>query len=277
MGAPTRHRGIRDRPRPALGDGVRGGRRGRAGLGRRRGPVSRPHRPAGDDGCGGRARELLAHPRGRPGRSVQRDLRRSRSRVRTGGRPGRGRGTVHGDLEPRLHPGSDRREAPVRRAPPREERGHRLVPGARGGGAPERGQRLRDGPAPAVAGGGGVPVGPHARPGQPRRRVPEDHRRTRPGHRVPDRGRGPAGERGTRLHPAADAAPDGLARPSARDRARRDGSDHRRRGGDVRRRVRVAPGQRGVRSTGGGVRGGTVRGHAPARARPVRRREGESP
>ena len=121
--------------------------------------------------------------------------------------------------------------APVRRAPPREERRHRLVAGARGGGAPGRGQRLRDGPAPAVAGGGGVPVGAHARPGQPRRRVPEDHRRTRPGHRVPDRGRGPAGERGTRLHPAADATPDGLARPSARDRARRDGSDHRRRGG----------------------------------------------
>ena len=51
------------------------------------------------------ARQLLAHGHPRTGRAVQRDLRRPRLGLRPRRRPGRRRGPVPGDLEPRLHAG----------------------------------------------------------------------------------------------------------------------------------------------------------------------------
>ena len=61
--------------------------------------------------------------------------------------------------------------------------------------------------------------GKTARRGPARRRVAQDHGRARPGHDVPHRRRRAAVERGPRVHPAPDAAPRGLARPTAGHRA----------------------------------------------------------
>ncbi len=202
MGARAGDGGLRDRPRPPLGHGVRDGRGGGRRLGRRRGARAGADRPARHAGRERRARELLAHAHGRAGRPVQRDLRRPGSEVRTGGWSGRRRGTVHGDLEPGLHPGPGRPRAAGHRPAPREERRHRLVARARRDDPPGCRERLRDGPAPPDPRGRRVDVGEDPRRRPDRRHLAEGDRRARSSHDVPDRGRRPALQRGARLHPA---------------------------------------------------------------------------
>ncbi len=71
-----------------------------------------------------------------PGRALLGDLLRPRPRARSRGRPGRRRGPLPGDLEPRLHAGRARRAVPEERAPadrqPAEEE-HRHRHGRRAG------------------------------------------------------------------------------------------------------------------------------------------------
>ena len=66
---------------------------------------------AGADPAPRAAGQLLAHGHPRPGRAVQRDLRRPRFGVRARRRPDRRRGPVPGDLEPGLHAGGARRRS----------------------------------------------------------------------------------------------------------------------------------------------------------------------
>ncbi len=87
-----------------------------------------------------------------PGRALLGDLLRPRPGVRPRGRPGRRRGPLPGDLEPRLHAGRARRaelaevRAPADRRAAEEEHRHRH--GHRAGRLPAagRGERLRDRP-----------------------------------------------------------------------------------------------------------------------------------
>ena len=69
----------------------------------------------------------------------------------------------------------------------------------------------------------------------------------------------------------------GLARAAPGDRARRDRSDHRRRGRAFGGRVSGAQAERGVHPAGGGVRGGALRRDAPPGTGAVRGREGAAP
>ena len=69
VGARADHRGVRHRPRPAVGHGLRRRRRGGRGLGRPGGHRARAHRASRQARRGRRARELLAHPRRRARRA----------------------------------------------------------------------------------------------------------------------------------------------------------------------------------------------------------------
>ena len=152
---------LRDRPRPAVGHGVRGRRGGES----RRGSTASVSRPSGSCAAAGRRRGASRRTTGgptppdRPGPAA-RSSWIAALEVRARGRSRRGRGAVHGDLEPRVHPGPGRRaSAGGRRAPRRRTstRGRRLErvatvlqgvdnvfetdllrPDARGGGAPRR-------------------------------------------------------------------------------------------------------------------------------------------
>ena len=94
---PGRRRRARLRPGHDLGHRLPRRRRGR----RRSGSRSRACPTSGSSVAAGG--QLLVHRRARPGRPVLGDLRRPRPRVRRGRRPGRRRGPVPRDLEPRLH------------------------------------------------------------------------------------------------------------------------------------------------------------------------------
>ena len=214
MGARARHRGLWDRPRPAVGDGVRGRRRGEAVWNDAGHPAraNRPPRPA----------KVSSRTTGGP---TQPDppvrARRSSStaaRIRPRRRAGRRRGPLHGDLEPRVHAGPGRRGPGGPRRAPGEEHRYGVEPRARRHAAAGSGQRLRDRPVRPVAGGGESLSGKHHGHDERDDVSLKVDRGARPGDDVPDRGRGPAGQRRTRLHPAPDAPPGGHALPAARHR-----------------------------------------------------------
>ncbi len=95
---------------------------------------------------------------------------------------------------------------------PGEERRHRLEPRARRHGAAGRRQRVRDRPAAPAPRGRRVAVGPDARTPTSATDVSlEGDRRARAGDHLPDRRRGPALQRGSRLHPSPDAPAGRLA------------------------------------------------------------------
>ena len=110
--------------------------------------------PAGAHPAPRRQGQLLVHGRARARRPVLGDLLRPRPGVRPRGRPGRRRGPLPGDLEPRLHAGRARRACSPRttsRLGDAAEEEHRHRHGRRAGRVPAAGrrQRLRDRPAPA--------------------------------------------------------------------------------------------------------------------------------
>ena len=149
-----RGRPLRPRPGEAVGQRLRGRRRGRGALARA------DRHPQGADRPARPARQLLAHGHSRPGRTLQRDLRRPRPRVRTRRRPDGRRGPLLGDLEPRLHRVRARRGAEQgrlrhRRTAAEEERRHGHGPGADRQRPAGRRQPLRDRPGPAGARPGG--------------------------------------------------------------------------------------------------------------------------
>ena len=150
----------------------------------------------------------------------------------------------------------DARSRSSRRCPARTST--RVLARARRHGAAGRRQRVRDRPVPPHPRGGRAAVGQAPRRGPRRRRVPQDRRRARPGHHVPDRRRGAAVERGARLHPATHAAPRRLPRSASRHRGRRARPHHHDGDRRVRRRLPRASRERGVRAAGGRLRGGAV-------------------
>ena len=105
------------------------------------------------------------------------------------------------------------------RRPPQEEHRHGRVGRACRDGAAGQGELLRDRSVRPVARGGAIPVGPALRRRREARRRDQDRRRARAGHGVPGGRRGPAVERGARVHPSADAAARGLrVAPAGRER-----------------------------------------------------------
>ena len=222
----------------------------------------------------GRAGQLLAHARGRTGRSVLGDLRGPRTQLRSGRRPRRRRGPVHGDLEPGLHPGSGGRGAAGDRSASLQEHRHGVVAGTRRRAPAGRRQRVRDGSPAADARGGRVALGPDARRRPAGRRVPQGHRRARARDDVPDRGRRAALERRPRVHPAPHASPRRHAREAAGHRGIGHDAHDRRGGGAIRRHLPRAPRERGVRPPGGRLGGGALLGHLAPGPRAVRGGEG---
>ena len=213
-GLRARHRGLRHRRGPAVGHGVRDRRRG-GGIWRTSGS-RRPDRAARQGG------QLLVDPRGGPGGPVQRDLRGPRARS-TGPTAGPTvdeerfieiwnlvfmQDEVDGDAE-------------VVRELPAKNIDTGSGARARGDGAAGRRQRFETDLFRPLARGRPSRSRAGARRGRARRRLAQGHRGARPRHDLPDRRRGPAVERGPRLHPAPDAPPRGLPRPAARHRGRR--------------------------------------------------------
>jgi hypothetical protein len=94
---PSRTGGYGLRPGPAVGDGLPRRRRGRDIWAADR------RRPAGAHPAPRHGRQLLVDGRPRPVRAVLGDLLRPRPELRRRGRPGRRRGPLPRDLEPRLH------------------------------------------------------------------------------------------------------------------------------------------------------------------------------
>ena len=161
--------------------------------------------------------QLLVDARGRALRARARDLRRPRARARARGRARRRRGAVHGDLEPRVHAGPGRRRRARRAASCRR----RTSTPARRSSAWRWCCRASDNVfetdlmRPLLEVAESLSGRTHGAR-RARRRLAAGDRRARPRHDVPDRRRGPAVERGARLHPAPDAPAGGLARAAAR-------------------------------------------------------------
>ncbi len=93
--------------------------------------------------------QLLVHRPARPGRSLLGDLRRPRTGLRQGRRPGRRRGPVPRGVEPRLHavrdrPGPQQGGLPRPRRAAEHEHRHRHGPGAGGAAAAGRREPVRD-------------------------------------------------------------------------------------------------------------------------------------
>ena len=216
---PQARRRLRPRPEPDLGDRLPRRRRGRR-------PVAQAHRPARRAHPAARRQgQLLGHGRARSRRPVLGDLLRPRPGVRPRGRPGRRRGPLHRDLEPRLHAGRPRRAEPQARAPAdrraaEEEHRHRHGRRARRDDPAGRRERLRDRPgAPGHRPRGGVLRPPLRRQPRRRRPLPRD-RRPRPHRRHADRRRRHPGQRRPRLRAAPPPAPDRpLHAPAGRARA----------------------------------------------------------
>ncbi len=199
-------RRLRVRPRHHLGHGLLRRRRGGGALEADRGPARRADPAPRLEG------QLLVHRRARPRRPVLGDLRRPRPRVRCRGWPGRRRGPLPRDLEPRLHAVRARRRGrqgglPDPRRAQAEEHRHRHGARARRVPAAGRRQPVRD--------RRGLP-GHRRRAGAVRQGVRRGARRRRPDAR----GRGPraqrahahgrrrhAVERGPRLRAPSSAAP----------------------------------------------------------------------
>ncbi len=216
MGLGALARGLRLRSEADLGDGVRGRRGARARTRRGGGGdlaadrrARRAHRPPSTSG------ELLAGRRDRSLRAVFGDVHRPRARVRRRRpAPGRRHRPLPRVLEPRLH---DLRAPRGRLAhrPPAAQHRHRAR--ARADGCDPAGRRLglryRRLHAPDRACRGAL--GPRVRlrcegdPGD------ADHRRPLPRRGQPDRRRGRALERGSRLRAAADHATRDPAGPGA--------------------------------------------------------------
>ena len=94
------HQGIRPRPGPAPGHGLRRATTRRSSCGARS-----PGSTSGGSSASARQRQFLGHGRHRPMRPVLGDLLRPRRPHprRAAGQPGRGRRPLGRDLEPRLH------------------------------------------------------------------------------------------------------------------------------------------------------------------------------
>ena len=108
MGARAGHRGLRDRPRPAVGHGVRGRRRGDRDLAGPRAAARADRAPRRDEGSDN---FWWTHAAG-PGGPCSEIFVDRGAAVRPRRRPRRRRGPLHGDLEPRLHAGRGRRSTP---------------------------------------------------------------------------------------------------------------------------------------------------------------------
>ena len=225
-------------------------------------------------------RQLLAHRSARSRRPLQRDLLRSRPRVRQGRRTRGRREPVHRDLEPRLHAVPARRREVEDRVHDRqraaeEEHRHRHGHGARR--VPQAGRRehVRDRPGAAGSRCGVRALPSRVRQGPRRRRAHARHRRPRAlGAHAHDRWRH-ARQRGPRLHPASSAAP----------RDPRD-APARRRFDELRRAVRGVPdrharrlpgcrGELGAHVAPGARRGGGLHRHPRERHDDPRHRGGE--
>ena len=132
--------------------------------------------------------------------------------VRPRRRPGRRRGPVPGDLEPRLHAGGAHQRPRQgrlrrRRAAAQQEHRHRHGPGARRLPAAGQEQPVRDRRGlPGHRAGGRAHAADLRRRPRRRRTVPR-HRRPRPQRADADRRRRHARQRGPRLRPAPAAAP----------------------------------------------------------------------
>ena len=229
------------------------------------------------------ARQLLAHGRARPRRPLQRDLRRPRAGVRPRRRPGRRRGPVPGDLEPRVHAGGDHQRPGQgrlrgRRAAAQPEHRHRHGPGA--GRLPAAGQEqhVRDRRDLPRHREGVRPERPPLRRRPRRRRAFPRHRRPRPQRVDADRRRRHARQRGPRLRPAATAASRGpidaaarLRRPRPARAAAREPRAHE--GVLPRARTRLRPHLAGRVRRGGGVPPDPRQGHHDLRPRGRPRQE----
>ena len=222
MGPRAGHRGLRHRARSSLGDRLRRRRRLGRGLGRRGRRSAEPIVRRGKvDAAGEPANYWHTHAAGPAGPCSEIFVDRGPA-YGPDGRSRRGRGALHGDLEPGLHAGRDRRVARDRRSPAREN--------VDTGSSLERVATVLQGVDnvfetdlfAADPRDRGVAVRSRATGTDASDDVSlEDHRRARPGDGVPDRRRRPARERGPRLHPAPHAAAGGGARAAARDRGRR--------------------------------------------------------
>ncbi len=226
--------------------------------------MAQAHRPARRAHPGARRQgQLLGHGRARSRWPVLGDLLRPRPGVRPRGRPGRGRGPLHRNLEPRLHAGRPRRPEPQARAQAdrraaEEEHRHRHGCRARRNDPAGRRERLRDRPgAPGHRPRRGVLRAPLRLEPRRRRPLPRD-RRPRPHRRHADRRRRHPGQRRPRLRAAPPPAPHRpLFAPAGRARAgaagvrvgrpRHDGPDLPRAG------LRLRPDQRGRPDRGRGV------------------------
>ena len=271
MGARARHRGLRDRPRPAVGHGLRGRRRGDRDLAGPRDPAPSgscaaarptttggPTRPAPPDRA--RRSSSTAGPRTAP-RAAPRSTRTASWRSGTTSSC-RTRSTTHARSLGEL---------------PAQEHRHRRQRRAGRDGPAGRRQRLRDRPVRAAARGGrSRSPGEHYGADERDDVSLKDHRRARPRDGVPGRRRRAALERGPRLHPAPDAPPRRVATPggsASRARSCAPLVDDGRRA--VRRRLPRARREPRVRRAGRRLGGGAVRAPPCARGWPVRaRREG---
>ena len=263
MGARAGHRGVRDRPRPAVGHGLRGRRRGGGDLDRRGGRApDRIVRRGRLDGEGQLANYWRTHAAGPGGPCSEIFVDRGAQYGPEGGPD------VDEDRFMEIWNlvfMQDQVDADL------EIVGELPAKNIDTGSSLERVATLLQGEdnvfetdaVPSAARGGRVAVGQAARRGRARRRLAQGDRRARPRDHVPDRRRGAAVERRARLHPAPDAPPRGHALAPARDRGAGPGAvdppDDRALG----RRLSRAAGERGVRPAGRDVGGGAVRGDAP--------------
>ena len=127
VGARADHRGLRDRPRPAVGHGLSRPTTRRSALGRRRraSPPERIVRRGKFDEDGEPANFWWTHAAG-PGGPCSEIFVDRGPQLRSRGRARRRRGALHGDLEPRVHAGPVRRATRGRGDAAGEEHRHRL-------------------------------------------------------------------------------------------------------------------------------------------------------
>ena len=169
-------------------------------------PAGRAHHPHRH------RRQFLAHGRHRPLRPVLRNLLRPRPGHprRPARQPGRGRRPLHRDLEPRVHAVRGRPARHPRAAAAPVDR-HRHGAGALRRDPAGQARQLRH--RHVARADPGQRRGHRPGPGRPVQHQPPRHRRPSAQHRLPDRRRRAAVERGPRLRAAPDHAPRHAPRP----------------------------------------------------------------